>query len=89
MTCFEPVQREHVLDAMIEVANGDMHGFSEPVRYRVEHRGRQYPAKAVLGIAREFATGHRTQWSDFHGSEKLEPTFRRLGFRFINSDSTI
>ena len=86
MTYFEPIQREHILEAMIDVLNNEMHGFGEPIRYYVVHRGRRYPAKAVLGIAREFATGEQTAWSDFQGSQKLEPIFRRLGFEYLNAD---
>lgn len=86
MTYFEPVEREHVLDAITELLVGRWHGFGEPVRYYIEHRGFHYPAKAVLGIARLLATGEETSWGDFAGSPKLEPTFRRLDFRFVNAD---
>jgi hypothetical protein len=86
MTYFGAIQREHILDAFTEVLQKRMHGFGEPVRFFVEHRGHRYPAKAVLGIAREFATGEQTGWNQFHGSAKLKPTFRRLGFTFVNAD---
>lgn len=86
MTYFGAVTRADVLDAMTELLVGRSHGFGEPVRYYVEHRGYHYSAKAVLGIARALATGEETTWDQFAGSPKLEPTFRRLGFRFVNAD---
>ncbi len=87
MTFFEPIEHRHILEAIIELLVGNDHGFGEPDRYYIEHRGFHYPAKAVIGIARTIATGEETPWYWFHsGPKRLGPVCRKLGLRLVNSD---
>ncbi|MEV4347212.1 hypothetical protein AB0J83_22375 [Actinoplanes sp. NPDC049596] len=43
------------------------HGFAPTTTYELVVKGRSYPPKAILGVAYEFATGHRLASADFEG----------------------
>jgi hypothetical protein len=56
-------------------------GFRPTLAYDLHVAGRTYPAKAILGVAYEHATGERLEPSDFEGGRAGAVTvLGRLGF---------
>jgi hypothetical protein len=50
------------------------------------YNDRSYPSKAVLGVAHEFATGHRLGSDDFEGGKSgAAAVLRKLGFEIHNT----
>jgi hypothetical protein len=45
------------------------HGFAPTTTYKLVWQGRDYPPKAILGVAYEFATGERLASADFEGGK--------------------
>jgi hypothetical protein len=45
------------------------HGFAPTTTYKLVRQGRDYPPKAILGVAYEFATGERLTSADFEGGK--------------------
>ncbi len=45
------------------------HGFAPATTYKLIWQGRDYPPKAILGTAYEFATGERLASGDFEGGK--------------------
>lgn len=45
------------------------HGFAPTTTYELVLNDRSYPPKAVLGVAYEYATGHRLASADFEGGK--------------------
>jgi hypothetical protein len=57
------------------------HGFGPSRTYELVWNGRRYPHKAILGVAYEFATGHRLASGDFEGGKSgAVAVLRQLGF---------
>jgi hypothetical protein len=57
------------------------HGFGRAKRYVLIHNERRYDSKAILGVAYEFATGHRLGPGDFEGGKSgAVAVLRNLGF---------
>jgi len=57
------------------------HGFDPTTTYRLIWQGRDYPPKAILGTAYEFATGERLASEDFEGGKTgAVKVLSRLGF---------
>jgi hypothetical protein len=57
------------------------HGFSYATAYELVWNERQYPPKAILGTAYEFATGDRLESGDFEGGKSgAVKVLGKLGF---------
>lgn len=57
------------------------HGFATTTTYKLVWQGRDYPPKAILGTAYEFATGERLTSTDFEGGKAgAVKVLGRLGF---------
>ena len=57
------------------------HGFAPTTTYKLVWQGRDYPPKAILGTAYEFATGERLTSTDFEGGKAgAVKVLGRLGF---------
>jgi hypothetical protein len=57
------------------------HGFAPATTYKLVWQGRDYPPKAILGTAHEFATGERLASSDFEGGKTgAVKVLGKLGF---------
>jgi hypothetical protein len=57
------------------------HGFAPTTTYKLVWHGRDYPPKAILGTAYEFATGERLASGDFEGGKTgAVKLLGRLGF---------
>jgi hypothetical protein len=57
------------------------HGFAPTTTYDLVWDERQYPPKAILGTAYEFATGERLGYGDFEGGKTgAVAVLGRLGF---------
>lgn len=82
MAYFDPVTREHVFQAIVEILAGRWHGHGDPRQYYIEYGGHHYPAKAVILIARFLATGEP---SSTNTPGKLGPTYQRLGFPSVSA----
>jgi len=86
---WEKIERSHIERAMGEFdATTDQSDFLKrlgfaPARTRILlHKGRQYPSKALIGLARSYALSDKVE-NDFHGGEGtgLPVTIlKRLGF---------
>lgn len=63
MATFSSVNRQHVLQALAEHDERgtddflEAYGFRASAGWSLQHEGRDYDAKAVLGVAHRFATG--------------------------------
>ena len=57
------------------------HGFAPTTTYKLVWQGRDYPPKAILGTAYEFATSERLASGDFEGGKTgAVKVLGRLGF---------
>ena len=57
------------------------HGFAPTTTYQLIRDGKQYPPKAILGTAYEFATGRRLASGDFEGGKSgAVRILTKLGF---------
>ena len=57
------------------------HGFAPTTTYDLVWEDRQYPPKAILGTAYEFATGRRLASGDFEGGRSgAVKVLEKLGF---------
>lgn len=86
------IQWDRVTEADVERALGDYdqlgperffatHGFAPTTTYKLVWQGRDYPPKAILGTAYEFATGERLASADFEGGKVgAVKVLGRLGF---------
>ncbi len=45
------------------------HGFAPTTTYKLVWQGKDYPPKAILGVAYELATGERLASADFEGGK--------------------
>ena len=61
------IQKKHLLAAMIQFDAGVAHQFSDSTVYDVEHEGRRYPPKVIMGLAAEILTGKPLGPYDFKG----------------------
>jgi hypothetical protein len=92
VVAWDPVTRDNVLRAIQEYDRTGpdqffaQHGFGPAQRYLLVYNDRRYPSKAVLGVAYEFATGHRLGSDDFEGGKSgAAAVLRRLGFEIDNA----
>ena len=75
MVIWGSVTSDHILRAMQEYDRlgpeqfFSRHGFAPTTTYELVWEERQYPPKAILGTAYEFATGRRLASSDFEGGK--------------------
>ncbi len=57
------------------------HGFAPTTTYELVFDKHRYPPKALLGVAFEFATGHRLKSGDFEGGKTgAVSVLGKLGF---------
>jgi len=57
------------------------HGFAPTTTYKLSWQGREYPPKAILGTAYQFATGERLASGDFEGGKTgAVKVLSKLGF---------
>jgi hypothetical protein len=57
------------------------HGFAPTTTYKLIWQGRDYPPKAILGTAYEFATGERLASGEFEGGKAgAVRVLSKLGF---------
>ncbi len=83
------LNREHVLAAIADLDAGIEHSFGKPTGYELDHNGKRYPPKAVVGIAFRHLSGQILPPSDFSGGEapgQANYVLRRLGFRVIEKE---
>ncbi len=86
MATFSSVTQQHVLQAIAEYDDrgGEqflaLYGFEPAPAYAILHEGREYDARAVLGVAHRFATGRMATSDDFHGMDAAVTLLRRRGF---------
>ena len=87
MAQFSSVTQQHLLQAIAEYdARGAddflaLYGFPPSTDQPLRHEGREYDARALLGVAHRFATGRLATPEEFHGGAKATATLlRRRGF---------
>jgi len=84
---FSSVTRHHILQAIAEYdARGgeeflEVYGFGPSRGYTLVHEGRNYDAKAILGVAHRFATGRLATSDELNaGSQAAVAIMRKRGF---------
>ncbi len=87
MAQFSSVTQQHILQAIAEYdARGaedflTLYGFPPSGDAPLRHEGREYDARALLGVAHRFATGRLATPEEFHGGAQATATLlRRRGF---------
>lgn len=63
------IKREHIIKAIELYNSGKQHAFADSTGYDLFHEGRNYPPKAIVGIAGELVTGIAMKPRDFSGGE--------------------
>lgn len=84
---FSSVTRHHILQAIAECdARGgeeflEIYGFQPSRGYTLVHEGRNYDAKAILGVAHRFATGRLATSDEINvGLQAAVAIMRKRGF---------
>lgn len=88
----QELEQEHVRQAIVALDAGLDHDFGNSRDYDLLYDGKRYPPKAVVGIAAEFAIGHRLHPSDFSsgiGSGQSCRILKNLGFSIVGKDSDV
>jgi hypothetical protein len=62
------------------------YGFGKAVRWYLEHNGRLYDTKAVLGVAHKYQFGDALGPRNFYGGAPTNNVLKRLGFTVVNTD---
>ena len=80
---FKLVTRENILTAISDFENGIDHNFGPSTQYDLIHEEKEFPPKAILGIACKYVEGGRLlKAEEFSGGEESAcfKTLRREGF---------
>ena len=80
---FKLVTRENILTAISDFENGIDHNFGPSTQYDLIHEEKEFPPKAILGIACKYVEGGRLlKPEEFSGGEESAcfKTLRREGF---------
>ena len=64
------------------------YGFGKAVRWYVEHDGRFYDTKAVLGVAHKYQFGEALGPRNFYGGTPTNSVLKKLGFTVVNTDES-
>jgi hypothetical protein len=78
--------RTHVLRALADLNAGIDHHFGQPTGYELQHDGRRYPPKAVIGLAFRYLSGRQLTPDEFSGGEapgQANFVLRNLGFTVV------
>jgi hypothetical protein len=78
--------REHVLQALADLDTGMDLPFGSPTGYELEHDGKRYPPKAVIGLACRYLLGRMLLPEEFSGGEapgQANFVLRKLGFKVV------
>lgn len=92
MATFSSVTRRHVLAALAEHDERGaeeflaLYGFT-PSGGVLQHEGRGYDARAVLGVAHRYATGRLATAEELHGDLQAVEILRRRGFEVTEPPS--
>jgi len=82
----EGLTREHVLKALDDLDGGIKHSFGNAKKFSLVHNNKQYPPKAVVGVAFRHHIGRILEPSEFSGGEDsghANAVLRNLGFQVI------
>jgi hypothetical protein len=86
------IDPEAVLSALAEFdqmgheAFRHRYGFGKATRWYVEHEGRLYDTKAVLGVAHKYQFGEALGPRNFYGGTPTNNVLKKLGFTVVNTD---
>lgn len=82
----EGIERDHVLQALVDFKNGVHHEFGESTKYDLLYEGECYPPKAIVGLAAQRATQRLLTPKDFSGGEASTcfRLLRNLGFTVVS-----
>ncbi len=73
------IKQEHVIEA-IRRYNENPGDFAPPRNTYLVYDGKEYPAKAIRGMAYQVCFGEKVSHDDFNGGEQTARFFDRLGF---------
>jgi hypothetical protein len=76
----QPIQREHVLQAITDIRAGGVPKKREPTKFHLVHDGRLYPPKFALSLAAKYATGEELPAAVFSGCDEANSFLTGLGF---------
>jgi hypothetical protein len=77
---------DHVLLALADLDSGIEHPFGSPTGYELDHDGKRYPPKAVVGLAFNHLRGTILGPDEFSGGEapgQANYVLRKLGFNVV------
>lgn len=87
MTNMAAIKRDHVVQAVFECDRLGTpvflreYGFRTSQGYDLVHEGRDYPSKAIVGVAHRYATGKLASSRSFDGGKRgAARILRDLGF---------
>lgn len=87
MATFSAVTRQNILQAIAECDSRGaddflgVYGFEPAVGYELEHEGRTYDSRAILGVAHRYATGRLAAANEFGGgAHGAVSVLRKRGF---------
>ena len=88
----EGLTREHVLKALDDLDSGIKHSFGNAKKFALVHNNKQYPPKAVVGVAFRHHIGRTLGRSEFSEGEKpgqATAVLRNLGFQVIANPNAV
>jgi len=77
------IKRSHILQAISHLRKIDVPARRCAKKFVLLHNGSQYPAKYVLAIAHEMATGRELDPETFSGGDETNRFLRNLGFDIV------
>ncbi|EMI55224.1 DUF3883 domain-containing protein [Rhodopirellula sallentina] len=80
------LQKEHILKTLADLDAGIDHPFGIATGYELDHDGKRYAPKAVIGLACRFSIGRILQPEAFSGGEapgQANFVLRKLGFTVV------
>jgi 5-methylcytosine-specific restriction protein B len=85
------ITREHVLQALDEIAHAGVPAPRQSIDYFVEHEGKRYPPKYVISVANRYANGAELDPAAFPagmGKGSANAFLQRLGLRVVRADGS-
>lgn len=82
--------RERILQAIADIDAGVEHSFDTPTGYELVHDGKQYPPKAIIGLACRYSLVRILEPPEFSGGEapgQANFVLRKLGFTVVKIGS--
>ena len=97
MAKLKDITEEHVLKAISECGEGEerrraflkKHGYGAPKKHWLRQEGKQYPAKAILGVAHGYALPNQgtLEHGELGGGKETNDRLTKLGFEIVTQEN--